>query len=470
LIKALCACVTLLGLALAAGTACAVPDPSDVGTPAVAPLPAPAPPLLGPLPEDFHPFGPPLSDFRVFGPPLPSGPEPLGPPEDELVEVSRLLPGQSTPFIWPTVGAPSALAGPPTPAEEDLRPLAGPPLPDNIALPLGPPVPASGIPTAYGFVWPVGSEDAYQQPDEDGNPGFRVVRGFVPGARRGDRHMGVDLSNRQSGSLVRAIGDGIVALVSDRSQGNRTHTGWGNMVVLAHKLPGGEVVYSLLAHLKDRSIRVRAGDRVVAGQPIAEVGSTGHSDGPHLHLELRRYLNWDALDLLPQGWQHVGFLNPLGFLASHLISFPDLPANHWAYPYVMPLVRMGVLHAGPSFIPDQSVSVSEFGDMVNRAFGPQDAARSRAPVARRDDQPLTLSLALSWLQRAILPPQAPGDVDARNRRILMQSLQQATGRPAADLNRELTRAEAAVLLKAALGADNQEPACLGGKPEPPAGH
>jgi hypothetical protein len=373
-----------------------------------------------------------------------------------LQDVSDLLPGQLTPMIWPTVNdAAPALAGPPTPAEEPRAPYAGPAVPVDVPMPYGPPIPASDIPTAYGFVWPVGDEDAYQQPDAQGQPGFRLVQDFIPGTRRGDRHMGVDLSNRQSGSEVRSIADGIVALVSDRSKGDPRHTGWGNMVVLAHKLPGGEVVYSLLAHLKDHSISVRPGDRVTAGQPIAKVGSTGHSEGPHLHLELRRYLNWNTLDLLPQGWQHMGFLNPLGFLSSHLVSFPDLPENHWAYPYVMPMVRMGVLPVSKLFAPDQSVTGSEFAGMLSRAFG---SSAAESTFERPDNQPLPLASALTWLQDVLAPPQPQPGVDARNRNILVRSLERATGRKASDINRPLTRAEAAVLLKAALGADNREPA------------
>jgi peptidase M23-like protein len=56
----------------------------------------------------------------------------------------------------------------------------------------------------------------------------------------------------------------------------------GNHVVL--DLGGG--VYAALAHLRRGSIRVRPGDRVAAGQPLAACGNSGNSSEPHLHFQL----------------------------------------------------------------------------------------------------------------------------------------------------------------------------------------
>ncbi|MCA9694278.1 MAG: M23 family metallopeptidase, partial [Myxococcales bacterium] len=57
--------------------------------------------------------------------------------------------------------------------------------------------------------------------------------------------------------------------------------GWGNHVRIAH-LDGSRTLY---AHLKTFSLLVSDGQQVECGQKIGEVGSSGNSTGPHLHLE-----------------------------------------------------------------------------------------------------------------------------------------------------------------------------------------
>lgn len=56
----------------------------------------------------------------------------------------------------------------------------------------------------------------------------------------------------------------------------------GNHVLIEHA--GGES--SLYAHLQPGSVRVKVGDRVVAGQPLGKLGSSGNSTEPHLHFHV----------------------------------------------------------------------------------------------------------------------------------------------------------------------------------------
>jgi len=57
---------------------------------------------------------------------------------------------------------------------------------------------------------------------------------------------------------------------------------FGNYIVLDH----GHGEFSLLAHLRRGSVRVRRGDRVTRGQVIAECGNSGVSAQPHLHFHV----------------------------------------------------------------------------------------------------------------------------------------------------------------------------------------
>jgi hypothetical protein len=45
--------------------------------------------------------------------------------------------------------------------------------------------------------------------------------------------------------------------------------------------------YVVMAHLKHQSVRVNVGDRVRRGQPLAQVGNSGESDEPHLHMHVQ---------------------------------------------------------------------------------------------------------------------------------------------------------------------------------------
>jgi hypothetical protein len=74
----------------------------------------------------------------------------------------------------------------------------------------------------------------------------------------------------------------------------------GNYVVIRHT--NGE--HSFYAHLARGSVRVRAGERVTRGQPIAKVGNSGLSTEPHLHFHVV-----DGADPLLSSGLPVSFAN-----------------------------------------------------------------------------------------------------------------------------------------------------------------
>jgi len=86
-------------------------------------------------------------------------------------------------------------------------------------------------------------------------------------------HEGLDLS-APAGMPILAAASGKVVKAG-------WHGGYGMMVELSH----GQSLSTRYAHAQ--AIHVRQGDWVGQGQMIAEVGSTGHSTGPHLHFEIR---------------------------------------------------------------------------------------------------------------------------------------------------------------------------------------
>lgn len=68
---------------------------------------------------------------------------------------------------------------------------------------------------------------------------------------------------------------------------NARRAAGGNLITLRHE-QAGQVEYSSYGHLKAGSIRVHIGDKVEAGDTIAEVGDTGDSPAVHLHFQLNK--------------------------------------------------------------------------------------------------------------------------------------------------------------------------------------
>ena len=116
------------------------------------------------------------------------------------------------------------------------------------------------LPDGCLFLWPV-------QGPITSDFGYRFIFGET------NFHRGVDIAAPQ-GTAINAGADGVVVFSGERGT-------YGNLVILSHE--NGFLTY--YAHCS--KLLVQPGDIVTQGQPIAAVGSTGRSTGPHCHFEVR---------------------------------------------------------------------------------------------------------------------------------------------------------------------------------------
>jgi murein DD-endopeptidase MepM/ murein hydrolase activator NlpD len=150
-----------------------------------------------------------------------------------------------------------------------------PPGQPNTALPRPPTALHTGRATAI---------DAYRQQAGPTDGMFRLP---VEGQRTSDYglrmhpidhaerlHSGMDLA-APAGAPIQAAAAGQVVF-------SGTQAGYGNVVVIQH----AEGYSTLYAHNTENLVSV--GAIVSQGQPIATVGSTGRSTGPHVHFEVRK--------------------------------------------------------------------------------------------------------------------------------------------------------------------------------------
>ena len=107
----------------------------------------------------------------------------------------------------------------------------------------------------------------------------RMASGFGyrtdPFTKARKMHEGMDFTAK-TGTPIFATGDGVIA------RADNTASGYGNHIVIRHGF-GYETLYGHLSKYKSR-----AGQRVKRGDIIGYVGSTGRSEGPHLHYEVHK--------------------------------------------------------------------------------------------------------------------------------------------------------------------------------------
>ncbi|MFJ5847366.1 M23 family metallopeptidase [Streptomyces sp. NPDC092903] len=188
-------------------------------------------------------------------------------------------------------------------------------------------VPSHGV-HAYGQTYAI---DIVAEPGTEGTesgteaePGAEPVlsrpkfRALWPVARRNHHFPAF-------GAPLLAVADGTVV---HASHGSRDHLSRNSLPALVYltlieasvrdmrgagAIVGNHIVldlgcgtYAMYAHLRQGSLRVRAGERVRAGQPLAECGNSGNSTEPHVHFQLMDDPDLDVAVGIPFTWRGAG--------------------------------------------------------------------------------------------------------------------------------------------------------------------
>lgn len=183
----------------------------------------------------------------------------------------------------------------------------------------------------------------------------------LPWERHGRLHAGVDIA-APAGVPVTAVADGVVV-------GEGLSAGYGRFVEVRH-LDG---LTSFYGHLGGVRKGVRKGLAVRAGQPIARIGNTGTSTGPHLHFEIR----------------HDGEpVNPLYFMNRTFAEADDLPFDQAAA--VPKRVRVAYVSTIPQSKRDEMAALT--------GEGRKSAGKARRRRAETLDAPSSSEVAADSVQ------------------------------------------------------------------------
>ncbi|MFC4761550.1 M23 family metallopeptidase [Dyella koreensis] len=161
---------------------------------------------------------------------------------------------------------------------------------------LGPPF-RDGMWTAiYDASWPRGHRRVLYAVDGAVHIPGRFAIDWIKVDRKG-RYVHGDADKAKDwlgyGADVLAVTDGVIASARDDMQENPSVLANARNKVPLEQASGNYVTIDLgdgrhvfYEHLKPGSVRVKPGDRVRRGQVIGQLGYTGESTGPHLHLHV----------------------------------------------------------------------------------------------------------------------------------------------------------------------------------------
>ena len=142
------------------------------------------------------------------------------------------------------------------------------------------------------------------------------------------------------GTDVLSVADGTVVAVQDGKPEStpyappppQTKSDFGGNQVIVRIAPD---VYAAYVHLQPGSLTVKTGDKVKTGQPLAKLGNTGPSEGPHLHFGLLDQPDLFAGKSLPFVIDRFTLVGTVDFetsAADHLVITPESKQVRRAYP------------------------------------------------------------------------------------------------------------------------------------------
>ncbi len=174
-----------------------------------------------------------------------------------------------------------------------------------------------------------------------------------------DRHQGVDFSFYNWKTLGRIEGRAVQAVLPGQVTAALEDTyPFGTLVIVETPgerlprmlqqtlgIPEGRSLYLLYAHLQLNSLRVKLGDEVRVCQQLGNVGRSGNTEAPHLHLEARhgppgvRFMGFSAYVPKASPEERASYF--LWRTSGQFLHFdPMLLLSYGITPYVSPTPRL----------------------------------------------------------------------------------------------------------------------------------
>jgi len=177
-----------------------------------------------------------------------------------------------------------------------------------------------------GFDFPVGKPDA---------KGYYNAQGFLSTGYKKNPHLGEDWNGVRGGNTD--LGDPVYSISNGKVVLCQNVKGWGEIVIIRHKLPDSNEIESMYAHFD--AVNVKINDIVSRGQQIGTIG-TGDGNYPaHLHFEIRKK-NCKSWGIVGPGYSnnHSGWVDPTAYINENR-KFHGFSANYDSqapYPTLIP--------------------------------------------------------------------------------------------------------------------------------------